>query len=421
MEFWKSSLENMEMKCRFCNSELTRKFVDLGMSPLVNSYLRSDQINQMEPYYPLHAFVCNKCLLVQLEEFETPEHIFTNYAYFSSYSQTWVKHAEEYANTAINRFNLDKNSQVIEIASNDGYLLQNFQKRNIPILGIEPAANVAKVAKEKGIPTLIKFFGAETANKVSSEGKQADLLIVINVMPHVPNLIDFVKGMKIILKPGGIITIQFSAYLLQLIQQNEFDTVYHEHFSYFSLITIQKILSANGLEIFDVEELSIHGGSLRIYVKHMENNVLATSESVNQIIQKEKQFGLDNILTYEKFQEQVIKSKQKTWEFFIMAKNSNKKIVCYGAPAKGNTFLNYCGIGTDFIDYTVDINPHKQGLFLPGTHIPIKKPEDIQRTKPDYLLILAWNLKDEIMNQMGYIRDWGGKFVVLVPEVKIYT
>ncbi|MDC8453656.1 MAG: class I SAM-dependent methyltransferase [Candidatus Nitrosotalea sp.] len=409
------------MNCRFCNSELTRKFVDLGMSPLANSYLRSDQINQMEPYYPLHAFVCNKCLLVQLEEFETPEHIFTNYAYFSSYSQTWVKHAEEYANTAINRFNLDKNSQVIEIASNDGYLLQNFQKRNIPILGIEPAANVAKVAKEKGIPTLIKFFGAETANKVSSEGKQADLLIVINVMPHVPNLIDFVKGMKIILKPGGIITIQFSAYLLQLIQQNEFDTVYHEHFSYFSLITIQKILSANGLEIFDVEELSIHGGSLRIYVKHMENNVLATSESVNQIIQKEKQFGLDNILTYEKFQEQVIKSKQKTWEFFIMAKNSNKKIVCYGAPAKGNTFLNYCGIGTDFIDYTVDINPHKQGLFLPGTHIPIKKPEDIQRTKPDYLLILAWNLKDEIMNQMGYIRDWGGKFVVLVPEVKIYT
>ena len=409
------------MNCRFCNSELTRKFVNLGMSPLANSYLRSDQINQMEPYYPLHAFVCNKCLLVQLEEFETPEHIFTNYAYFSSYSQTWVKHAEDYANTAINRFNLDKNSQVIEIASNDGYLLQNFQKRNIPILGIEPAANVAKVAKEKGIPTLIKFFGAETANKVSSEGKQADLLIVINVMPHVPNLIDFVKGMKIILKPGGIITIQFSAYLLQLIQQNEFDTVYHEHFSYFSLITIQKILSANGLEIFDVEELSIHGGSLRIYVKHMENNVLTTSESVNQIIQKEKQFGLDNILTYEKFQEQVIKSKQKTWEFFIMAKNSNKKIVCYGAPAKGNTFLNYCGIGTDFIDYTVDINPHKQGLFLPGTHIPIKKPEDIQRTKPDYLLILAWNLKDEIMNQMGYIRDWGGKFVVLVPEVKIYT
>lgn len=409
------------MNCRFCNSELTRKFVNLGMSPLANSYLRSDQINQMEPYYPLHAFVCNKCLLVQLEEFETPEHIFTNYAYFSSYSQTWVKHAEDYANTAINRFNLDKNSQVIEIASNDGYLLQNFQKRNIPILGIEPAANVAKVAKEKGIPTLIKFFGVETANKVSSEGKQADLLIVINVMPHVPNLIDFVKGMKIILKPGGIITIQFSAYLLQLIQQNEFDTVYHEHFSYFSLITIQKILSANGLEIFDVEELSIHGGSLRIYVKHMENNVLTTSESVNQIIQKEKQFGLDNILTYEKFQEQVIKSKQKTWEFFIMAKNSNKKIVCYGAPAKGNTFLNYCGIGTDFIDYTVDINPHKQGLFLPGTHIPIKKPEDIQRTKPDYLLILAWNLKDEIMNQMGYIRDWGGKFVVLVPEVKIYT
>ncbi len=409
------------MNCRFCNSELTRKFVELGMSPLANSYLRSDQINQMEPYYPLHVFVCSKCLLVQLEEFETPEHIFTNYAYFSSYSQTWVKHAEDYANTVINRFNLDKNSQVIEIASNDGYLLQNFQKRNIPILGIEPAANVAKVAKERGIPTLIKFFGAETANKVSSEGKQADLLIVINVMPHVPNLIDFVKGMKIILKPGGIITIQFSAYLLQLIQQNEFDTVYHEHFSYFSLITIQKILSANGLEIFDVEELSIHGGSLRIYVKHMENNVLTTSESVNQIIQKEKQFGLDNILTYEKFQEQVIKSKQKTWEFFIMAKNSNKKIVCYGAPAKGNTFLNYCGIGTDFIDYTVDINPHKQGLFLPGTHIPIKKPEDIQRTKPDYLLILAWNLKDEIMNQMGYIRDWGGKFVVLVPEVKIYT
>jgi len=421
MEFRKSILEDVEMNCRFCNTVLTQKLVDLGMSPLANSYLTSDQINHMESYYPLRAFVCNKCLLVQLEEFETPEHIFTNYAYFSSYSQTWLKHVEDYVNATINRFNIDQNSQVIEIASNDGYLLQNFQKKNIPILGIEPAANVAKVSKEKGIPTLVKFFGMETAKELALAGKQADLLIAINVMPHVPNLIDFIKGLKILLKSNGVITIQFSAYLLQLIRQNEFDTVYHEHFSYFSLLSVQQILLSHGLEIFDAEELPIHGGSLRIYVKHVENNTLTTSENVNHIIQREKQFGLDNILTYEKFQNQITTLKQKTWEFFTTAKNANKKIVCYGAPAKGNTFLNYCGIDTELVEYTVDVNPHKQGLFLPGTHIPIKKPEDVQETKPDYLLILAWNLKDEIMTQMSYIRNWGGKFVVLVPEVKIYS
>ncbi|MGI0022573.1 MAG: methyltransferase domain-containing protein [Nitrososphaeraceae archaeon] len=409
------------MNCRFCNATLTQVFVDLGMSPLANSFLNADELNRVESFYPLRAFVCNECLLVQLEEYESPEHIFTNYVYFSSYSETWLRHVEDYVNTMIKRFGFDKNSQIIEIASNDGYLLQHFKKRNIPILGIEPAANIAKVAEKKGIPTIIKFFGTETAKELVLEGKKADLLLAVNVMPHVPNLKDFIAGMKILLKPSGIISAQFSAYVLQLIQQNEFDTVYHEHFSYFSLLSIQKILSSHGLVVFDVEELPIHGGSLRIYVKHAENDAISVSQSVHNLIEKEKQFGLTDIATYTNFQERVNMVKQNILNFLIDAKNANKKIVCYGAPAKGNTLLNYCGIGSDFVDYTVDINPHKQGLYLPGTHIPVKSPDKIRETKPDYLLILPWNLKDEVMTQMSYVRNWGGKFVVLIPEVKIYS
>ena len=406
-------------KCRFCNAELTQIFVDLGMSPLANSFLSSNMLNHTESFYPLRTFVCNECFLVQLEEFESPEHIFTDYAYFSSYSETWLKHAEDYVNMIMQRFRLDKNSLVVEIASNDGYLLQYFKKKSVPILGIEPATNVAKIAEEKGIPTIIKFFGVETAKKLADTSKQADLLVGNNVLAHVPNLNDFVSGMKILLKQDGIITMEFP-HLLQLIRQNQFDTIYHEHFSYFSLSMVQRVFSTHGLTIFDVEELSTHGGSLRVYAKHTENNTFLVNQSVNILLQKEKDFGLTDISTYTKFPERVIAVKQMLRDFFITAKNSGKTIVCYGAPAKGNTLLNYCGIGLDFVDYAVDRSPHKQGLYLPGTHIPIKTPEKILETKPDYLLILPWNLKDEIISQMSYIRKWGGKFVIPIPEVKIY-
>jgi len=406
-------------KCRFCNAELTQVFVDLGMSPLSNSFLSSNMLNHAEPFYPLRTFVCNECFLVQLEEFESPKHIFTDYVYFSSYSESWLKHAEDYVNMIMRKFKLDKNSLVVEIASNDGYLLQYFKKKSVPILGIEPAMNVAKIAEEKGIPTLIKFFGVETAKEIVVTGKQADLLIGNNVLAHVPNLNDFVSGMKILLKKDGIITIEFP-HLLQLIRQNQFDTIYHEHFSYFSLSVVQKVFSAHGLTIFDVEELSTHGGSLRVYARHTENKAFLINQSVNILLQKEKDFGLIDISTYTKFPERVIAVKQTLRNFFITAKNSGKTIVCYGAPAKGNTLLNYCGIGLDFVDYVVDRSPHKQGLYLPGTHIPIKAPEKILETKPDYLLILPWNLTDEIMAQMSYIRKWDGKFVIPIPEVKIY-
>ena len=406
--------------CRFCGAELTQVFVDLGMSPLANSFLNSDILNQSEPFYPLRTLVCSGCFLVQLEEFESPENIFTSYAYFSSYSESWLKHAEDYVNMMISRFEFDNNSQIIEIASNDGYLLQYFKKKRIPILGIEPASNVAKVAEERGIPTITKFFGVETAKELVLAGKQADLLLGNNVLAHVPNLNDFVAGMKILLKADGIITMEFP-HLLQLIQQNQFDTIYHEHFSYFSLLTVQKIFSFHGLSIFDVDELSTHGGSLRIYARHTENNTLQINQKVNMFVQKEERFGLTKISTYKDFQERVNVVRENIINFFITAKNDGKKIICYGAPAKGNTLLNYCAIDSDFIDYTVDRSPHKQGLYLPGTHIPIKSPEKIREDKPNYLLILPWNLKDEIMTQMDYIRNWGGKFVVLIPEVKIYS
>lgn len=421
MEHRQGLLEDMVINCRFCDAELNQVFVDLGMSPLANSYLDSKDLDKMEPFYPLRTFVCKECLLVQLEEFESPKNIFTNYAYFSSYSKTWLKHVEDYVNMAIDRFGLDKNSQVIEIASNDGYLLQHFQKKNIPILGIEPAANVAKVAEEKGIPTRTKFFGTETATELINEDRKADLLIAINVLPHVPNLNDFVQGMKLLLKPKGIITVQFSAYLPQLIQQNQFDMIYHEHFSYFSFYTIQKIFSKYDLTIFDVEEVPIHGGSLRIYIKHTENLDFPITQNVDDLLNKEKIFKITEMSTYANFPECVKEIKTSLWNFFISAKKGGKKVVCYSAPAKGNTLLNYCGIDHDFIEYTVDISPHKQGLYLPGTHIPIMPPEKIRETKPDYLFILAWNLKEEIMEQMNYIRDWGGKFVVPIPEVKIFS
>jgi len=406
--------------CRFCNEPLKHVFLDLGKSPLANSFLKKEMLNKSEQFFPLCVYVCDKCFLVQLPEYENPENIFGDYAYFSSYSDTWLKHAENYVNGMLNRFSFDKNNLVVEIASNDGYLLQYFKKKEIPILGIEPASNVAKVAKQKGIPTLVKFFGTETAKELVKEGRLADLIIGNNVLAHVPNLNDFVNGLKILLKETGIITLEFP-HLMKLIQHNQFDTIYQEHFSYFSLLTVERIFSSHGLKIFDVEEIPTHGGSLRIYIKHIKNDLISTDESVQDLLKRENQFGLDNLLTYTNFVSKVQKIKEIIREFFMSAKNDGKAVVCYGAAAKGNTLLNYCGIGIDFIDYIVDRSTFKQGLFLPGTHIPIKEPNEVRKTKPDYLVILPWNLKEEIMEQMSYIRDWGGKFVVLISEVKIFS
>ena len=406
------------LSCRFCNKPLTDTFVDLGMSPLSNAFLKKEMLNDLEKKYPLCAYVCNSCFLVQLPEFEKPENIFEEYAYFSSYSSTWLKHAENYVSMMIKKFGFDEKNLVIEIASNDGYLLQFFKKIDIPILGIEPAVNVAKVAKDKGIPTITRFFSENTANDLRKENKFADLIIGNNVLAHVPNLNDFVKGLKILLKPSGIITLEFP-HIMQLIQKNQFDTIYHEHFSYFSLLTSKKILSFHGLTIFDVEEIPTHGGSLRIYVKHSEYDKIPINKKVKILLEKEKLYGLENISTYINFIKNVEDVKKKLQQFFKHARNSGKKIVCYGAAAKGNTLLNYCNIGKKFIDYAVDQNPHKQGLFLPGTHIPIKNPKEIQKTKPDYLIIIPWNLKEEIIEQMNYIREWGGKFMIPIPKIEI--
>jgi len=405
--------------CRFCKAKLSTTFINLGKSPLANSFLSYDDLSQKEIFYPLHAFVCDECFLVQLNEIINPEFIFTNYLYFSSYSDIWLKHAEQYVKKMVSKFDIDKNSQVVEIGSNDGYLLQYFIKKNISVVGIEPAKNIAKIAIKKGIPTKIKFFSKKTAKTLLRSGVSTDLLIGNNVLAQVPNLHDFIEGMKILLKSTGIITLEFP-HLLQLIKHNQFDTIYHEHYSYFSLLTLEKVFSSHGLTIFDVEEIPMQGGSLRIFAKHSENDNHPINEKVYALLEKEKQFELNDISTYMNFSRKIKALENSIRDFFITAKKSNKKIVCYGAAAKGNTLLNYCGIGTDLVDYVVDKNPHKQGLFLPGTHIHINSPEKIQETKPDYLVILPWNLKNEIIQQSSYIRDWGGKFVIIIPKVKTY-
>jgi 2-polyprenyl-3-methyl-5-hydroxy-6-metoxy-1,4-benzoquinol methylase len=374
----------------------------------------------MEPFYPLHVYVCEHCFLVQLEEYVSPAEIFSEYAYFSSYADTWVQHCKNYAELVIERFKLNRQSQVIEVASNDGYLLQHFVAKGIPVLGIEPATNVAEVAVGKGVPTLVKFFGAKLACDLGAEGTQADLLIGNNVLAQVPALNDFVKGMKILLKPHGVITMEFP-HLMRLVEENQFDTIYHEHFSYFSFITVEKIFTEHGLTLFDVEELPTHGGSLRIYACHIEDTVKAVGPSVTELRAREEVAGFAHLETYAAFDEQVKRTKRKLLDFLIKAKWQGKSIAGYGAPGKGNTLLNYCGIRTDFLDYTVDRNPYKQGKFLPGTHIPIFQPDKIRETKPDYVLILPWNFKTEIMEQVGYIRDWGGQFVVPIPEVTVYS
>jgi len=404
--------------CRFCGASLHHTFVDLGMSPLCESYLSADELNAMEPFYPLHVYVCEQCFLVQLEEYVSPAHIFTEYAYFSSYADTWLQHARLYTEHMTRRFGLNSASQVVEVASNDGYLLQYFVAQGIPALGIEPAANVAKVAVEKGVPTLVEFFGVTCAQRLVAAGQQADLLLGNNVLAQVPDLNDFVGGLKILLKPRGVLTLEFP-HLMRLMAGNQFDTIYHEHFSYFSFITVEKIFAAHGLTLFDVEELSTHGGSLRIYARHTEDRTKPIGPAVPALRRCEEEAGFTQLACYAAFAEQVKATKRALLTFLIDAKRAGKTIAGYGAPGKGNTLLNYCGIRTDFLDYTVDRNPYKQGKFLPGTRIPIYHPDKIQATQPDYVLILPWNFKEEIMQQLAYVRTWGAQFVVPIPEVNV--
>ena len=405
-------------RCRFCNSTLKHTFVDLGMSPLCQTHIEEKQLNHMEPFYPLHAYVCNECFLVQLDEYVAPQDIFSEYAYFSSYADSWVQHAKRYTDQVVERFNLNAESFVVEIASNDGYLLQHFVDKNIPVLGVEPAANVAEVAREKGIRTTVQFFGTDTARKLSTEYGKANLLLGNNVLAHVPNLNDFVAGMKLMLAPDGVITMEFP-HLLRLMENNQFDTIYHEHFSYFSFSTVEKVFAAHELTLFDVEEIKTHGGSLRIYGRHAEDTGKSVTKQVVELRQREKNLGFTDLKIYADFEETVKETKRKILEFLIQAKRDGHTVVGYGAPGKGNTLLNYCGIRQDFIDYTVDRSPYKQGKYTPGTRIPICNPDKIRETKPDYIFILPWNLKEEIMGQLGYVREWGGKFVVPIPEVEV--
>ena len=404
--------------CRFCQSQLRHTFVDLGMSPLSNAFLNPEQLDKKEPFFPLHAYVCEQCFLVQLEEFEHPEEIFSDYAYFSSYSESWLDHARQYTEMMIERFSLNSSHQIIEIASNDGYLLQYFKENNVPVLGIEPAANVADVAIKKGIETRIQFFDKETALALKSESICGDLILGNNVLAHVPNLNDFVAGLKIALAESGIITMEFP-HLLNIIKEHQFDTIYHEHFSYLSLYTVDQVFNKHQLKIFDVEQIQTHGGSLRIFCCHEEDNSQKISSRVNEVKLIELHSGLDQLDTYLDFTDKVQQTRQSLLDFITKAKEQNKAIVGYGAPAKGNTLLNYCNIKTDFIDYTVDRSPHKQGKFLPGTHIPVYPVERINETKPDYILILPWNLREEITQQLEYTNEWGCKLVLPIPETRI--
>jgi 2-polyprenyl-3-methyl-5-hydroxy-6-metoxy-1,4-benzoquinol methylase len=408
----------MTALCRHCDTPLESTLCDLGMSPLANSYLDAVDLDRAEKFYPLHAYVCSECLLVQLAEFESPEYIFSDYAYFSSFSQSWLEHAHTYVDSVVARFALGPQHQVVEIASNDGYLLQYFVALGIPVLGIEPAANVAVAAREKGIETLVEFFGTDVARKMVASGRQADLIIGNNVLAHVPALNDFVAGMSILLAPQGRITMEFP-HLLQLMQHNQFDTIYHEHFSYFSFLTVSKVFARHGLRLFDVDQVPTHGGSLRIYGCHTDDATHSQSDRVALLEADERAAGLDHLEGYSAFPEQVRRTKRALLRFLIDARDADKSVVAYGAPAKGNTLLNYCGVKTDLVGYTVDRSPHKQNHFLPGTHLPIYAPERIAQTKPDYVLILPWNLKDEIMSEMTHVREWGGKFVVPIPEVAV--
>ena len=407
------------LNCRFCGAPLRTTFLDLGSSPLCQTHIAAEQLHLMEPFYPLHAYVCEACFLVQLQEYVAPDEIFTEYAYFSSFSASWVEHARRYVEQVSERFALSPSSTVMEIASNDGYLLQHFVARGVPVLGIEPAANVARAAEAKGIPTRVGFFGRHTAEAIAAEYGCADLLLGNNVLAHVPDLNDFVAGMKRLLAPGGVITMEFP-HLARLIAGNQFDTIYHEHFSYFSFVAVERVFARHGLVLFDVEELSTHGGSLRIYARHAENPALAVGATVTTLRRGEIDDGFETIDRYRGFAEQVNRTKRRLLAFLIEAKDQGKTIVGYGAPGKGNTLLNYCGIRTDLIDFTVDANPYKQGKFTPGTRIPILAPSAIAKARPDYVVILPWNLQEEISRQAAYIGAWGGRFVVPIPELRVF-
>jgi 2-polyprenyl-3-methyl-5-hydroxy-6-metoxy-1,4-benzoquinol methylase len=407
------------LNCRFCNNILTFKFIDLVNSPPSNSFLSEEQLNEPEIFYPLKLYVCNKCFLVQIDEYKKSNEIFNNqYAYFSSYSKSWVEHARVYSEMVIKRFNINKESHVVEIASNDGYLLQHFLEKKIPCTGIEPTSNTAAVARDKGIHVIEDYFGVLLAKKLSEENKKADLIIGNNVLAHVPDVNDFVKGLKILLKENGIITMEFP-HIMQLIEKNQFDTIYHEHFSYFSFITVKNIFESHELEIFDVEEIETHGGSLRIYAKHKLDISKDISKSIKELIDKEKSMEMNSINYYQNFQNKANKVKYNLLNFLIQQKLLGKKVAAYGAAAKGNTLLNYCGIKPDLVDFVVDLSPHKQGKYLPCSHIPIKKESFLKEERPDYVLILPWNIKEEIIQQLEYIKEWNGKFVIPIPELSI--
>jgi SAM-dependent methyltransferase len=403
--------------CRLCHAPLTTTFVDLGMSPLCESFLSADQVDQMEAYFPLHTLVCGECFLVQLREYVKPEHIFTEYAYFSSYSTSWIEHARRYCEMIVARLGLGRTSQVYEIASNDGYLLQHFLPFGVPLLGIEPAANVAEAARRKNVPTLVEFFGLDLARRLASRERRADLIIGNNVLAQVPDLNDFTAGMAELLAPEGVITLEFP-HLERLIEENQFDTIYHEHFSYFSLVTMDRLARRHGLRIFDVEQLATHGGSLRVYLCHAAGGHVM-SPRVNALLAREREIGFEDVRSYARFAAKVHRTKRQLLSFLIECKENGAKICGYGAPGKGNTMLNYCGIGTDFIEFTVDRNPYKHGRYTPGMHIPIFPVSAIDEARPDYLLILPWNLKDEIAQQMRHVSAWGCKLVVPIPDVKI--
>jgi C-methyltransferase C-terminal domain/Putative zinc binding domain/Methyltransferase domain len=406
----------VDLPCRGCGAPLRHTFVDLGTTPLANSYLQPADLTRSEDFFPLKAFVCDQCLLVQLPVVQSAAEIFTDYAYFSSYSESWLQHARTYAERTIGELGLDASHLVIELASNDGYLLQFFHRQGIPVLGVEPAANVAEAAQRAGIPTLVAFFGAGAARELVARDQRADLLVANNVLAHVPDLNDFVQGIKIVLGRQGLATLEFP-HLLRLVEGNQFDTIYHEHFSYFSLLAVRRVFARHGLAVVDVDELTTHGGSLRLHVRHVEDGTHPASERVARLLAVETAAGMAHLDYYRAFDERVKETKRELLDFLIGVKRKGQSVVGYGAPAKGNTLLNYCGVRTDFLDYTVDRSPHKQGRLLPGTRIPICAPERIRETRPDYVLILPWNLRDEIVEQMAYVREWGGRFVVPVPRV----
>lgn len=407
------------MQCRFCKTELKHVFIDLINSPASNSYLNPEQLNEPETYYPLKVYICHNCFLVQVDEYQKSDALFNSeYAYFSSYSRTWLAHAQKYTQDMIARFGFSASSKVIEIASNDGYLLQYFKEKNVPVLGIEPTANTAKVAMEKGIETVVEFFGTSLAKKLTTQNIQADLLLGNNVLAHVPDIKDFVAGMQVILKPTGVITMEFP-HLMQLVDNNQFDTIYHEHFSYLSFYIVKQLFESVGLEMFDVEEIPTHGGSLRIYAKHKNDNSKEISPRVAALLAKEIKQGITDLNYYHNFQQKAFDIKLSLLSFLTEQKKAGKKVAAYGAAAKGNTLLNYCGVKNDLVDFVVDSNPHKQGKYLPASHIPVVNEEYLKQQKPDYVLILPWNLKDEIKDQLAYIRDWKGKFVVPIPSLQI--